>query len=319
MMRAQELADRIGSGWPVVLEQLGIAPEYLVNRHGPCPACGGKDRYRFDNRHGRGDYFCNGCGAGSGYDLLMRVHGWDFRTARDRVAEAAVVGARPSTPPIRVLETEQSVSHPTQRVLRLWRQTCAPVDCSEAADYLAHRGLWPLPPECRLRAHPSAEYFVGMQRVGRYGALLADVRDLAGELVTVHITYLERARKLTEYEPRKILSPLSGRIGCAVRLMPLIGDTLGVAEGIETALSASRIHGVPTWSVLNAALLTKFEPPAQVRKLIVFADADVAGLGAAARLAERLQGRVHFEIKAPPDGRKDWNDIKTQGVSDADH
>jgi putative DNA primase/helicase len=314
MMRAQELADRIGSSWPVVLEQLGIAPEYLVNRHGPCPACGGRDRYRFDNKHGRGDYFCSRCGAGDGFRLLMRVYAWDFRTARDRVAEAAGLSAAASVTPITpaVAPTVSSIAQPTSRVVSLWRQRCAVIDCAEAAEYLASRHCWPLPQACTLRAHPSAEYFDGTRRIGRYAALLADVRDLAGELVTVHITYLEHCRKLADHEPRKLLSPLAGRIGCAVRLVPLEGDTLGIAEGIETALSAARIHSAPIWSALNATLLAKFEPPPEAKSLRIYADRDAAGLEAAARLMERMQGRVHLELCLPPPPLKDWNDQLTR-------
>jgi putative DNA primase/helicase len=312
MIRAAEIADRIGSAWPQVLERLGVPAEHLVNRHGPCPACGGKDRFRFDNKHGRGDYFCNGCGAGDGFNLLMRVHGWDFRTARDRVAEAAGVGTAASMTLIRpaAAPSVSSIAQPTSRVLSLWRQRCAVIDCGEAVEYLASRHCWPLPEGCALRAHPSVEYFDGARRTGRYAALLADVRDLAGELVTAHITYLEHGRKLRDHEPRKILSPLTGRIGCAVRLSPIDGETLGIAEGIETALSAIELHnGMPVWAALNTSLLAKFDPPPEVKHLVVFADADVAGLGAAARLAERLQGRVRFEIKAPPEPAKDWNQV----------
>ena len=35
--------------WPEILVGLGIDPQFLVRRHGPCPACGGKDRFRFDD------------------------------------------------------------------------------------------------------------------------------------------------------------------------------------------------------------------------------------------------------------------------------
>jgi putative DNA primase/helicase len=320
MMRAAELADRIGASWPVVLEQLGIPAEHLVNRHGPCPACGGKDRYRFDNKHNRGNFFCNACGPGDGYQLLMRVHGWDFRTARDRVADAAGLSASASVTPIRpdtcpahgtgmrAPPSVCSIAQPTSRVVSLWRQRCAPVDCDGAVEYLANRRCWPLPPACALRAHPSVEYFVGARRIGRYTALLAGVLDLAGELVTVHVTYLERGRKLTGQEPRKLLSPLTGHTGCAVRLMPLDGEVLGIAEGIETALSAAKIHRVPTWAALNAALLARFEPPAGIKRVVIFADRDTAGLEAAAALMQRLQGRVEFEMQLPPAPAKDWND-----------
>jgi putative DNA primase/helicase len=33
--------------WPRVLAQLGIPESALRNKHSPCPACGGKDRFRF--------------------------------------------------------------------------------------------------------------------------------------------------------------------------------------------------------------------------------------------------------------------------------
>src|ERR1700758_1335926 len=56
MMQAAEIHARLGSNWPAVLAQLGIPETALRNKHGPCPACGGKDRYRFDNKRGRGDY-----------------------------------------------------------------------------------------------------------------------------------------------------------------------------------------------------------------------------------------------------------------------
>lgn len=56
--------------WPAILASNGIADQHLVNKHGPCPVCGGRDRYRFDNRDGRGTFYCNQCGAGDGFRLL---------------------------------------------------------------------------------------------------------------------------------------------------------------------------------------------------------------------------------------------------------
>lgn len=35
----------------------------------PCPACGGRDRFRFDD-NGNGDYFCQHCQGGDGLDLI---------------------------------------------------------------------------------------------------------------------------------------------------------------------------------------------------------------------------------------------------------
>jgi putative DNA primase/helicase len=305
-MRVADIHTRVA--WPAVLAQLGIAESFLrPKKAGPCPSCGGRDRYTFDNRAGRGDFFCRHCGPGSGFDLLMRVHGWNFSEARRRVIEAAGLGQR-DAPPIRTpAPPPQPIAEPSDRVRRLVRESCQVADCADAREYLKHRGLWPLPELCGLRAHPSVEYFADGVRVGRFPALIAEVRDIDGNLASAHVTYLQHGRKLAGHEPRKLLSPLTGRRGCAARLMPpLAGDQLGVGEGIETCLSAARIHGVPTWAALSAALLQKFEPPPAVRRLLIFADRDAAGLEAAGRLAERLQGRIAFEIKSPPPPAKDW-------------
>jgi putative DNA primase/helicase len=313
LIQAAEIHARIGAAWPQVLAQLGVPESALRNRHGPCPACGGKDRFRFDNKRGRGDYICGQCGAGDGFRLLERVHGWPFAEARKRVIEVAGLSEGATliwAPPAPRAQLEKAVATPTERVYRLRRGRCRIEDCADAVDYLASRGLWPLPEGCTLSAHASVEYFEDGKRVGRYPALVADVVDSADELVTVHVTHLQGGRKLTEREPRKILSPMTGREGCAVRLMPP-REVLGVAEGIETALSAALLDDVPVWAALNTSLLARFEPPAAVDTVRLYADRDEAGLAGALRLLERLQGRVRLEVRIPTAPAKDWNDALT--------
>jgi putative DNA primase/helicase len=318
MMRADEIHARLASSWPQVLMQLGIAESSLQNKHGPCPACGGKDRFRFDNKRGRGDYICGRCGAGDGFKLLERVHGWPFSEARKRVIEAAGFSegdaSRPFTvsAPVAHAEILGLAASPSERVHRLRRDRCSIENCDDAVDYLASRGLWPLPPDCSLKAHATVEYWNEGQRVARHPAIVADVVDVAGELVTCHVTYLDRGKKIADHEPRKILSAMTDRIGCAVRLLPATGNLLGVAEGIETGLSASIIDEVPVWAALNTSLLSKFEPPPGVLRLRIYADRDGPGLTAAVHLMERLQGRVALEIRIPPSPAKDWNDVLQQ-------
>lgn len=309
MMDAHAIHAQLGAdGWREILLASGIDEKHLRNRHGPCPACGGKDRFRFDNRHGRGDWICNHCGSGDGFRLLMNAMRIDFAEARKLVMSTA--GLRESAPvqyaPRQLTPEPEEISSPTQRVRALLRESCMVDDCEPSRLYLASRKLWPLPRGHSLRAHPSVPYWHEKQCIGRFPALIAAVRDMGGELVTAHVTYLEpTGEKLRDFEPRKILSAMKGREGCAVPLMPH-GDTLGIAEGIETALSAAIMHEVPVWSALNKTLLQKFEPPATVNKLIIFADRDVAGLDAATKLMERLQERVRLVIKTPQSD--DWND-----------
>lgn len=75
--------------WTEILTGLGIEDEYLTRRHGPCPGCGGTDRFRFDDRDGRGRWLCGQGGdtiAGDGFQLLEHVHGWSRAESLREVA-----------------------------------------------------------------------------------------------------------------------------------------------------------------------------------------------------------------------------------------
>jgi putative DNA primase/helicase len=81
--------------WPELLEALAhLSAEQLTDKHQPCPACAGEDRYRWDRDDGHGGWYCNQCGGkdhagggGSGMDLLTRVTGWDFKQACRRIEQ----------------------------------------------------------------------------------------------------------------------------------------------------------------------------------------------------------------------------------------
>lgn len=308
----------IGHTWPAVLAGLGIDEAFLVNRHGPCPACGGTDRYRFDNRDGKGTWICSKCGAGDAFKLLMHVHGWSFSDTLKAVASHVGLSSGttvlPASAPRPLAQAAPEAARPTARVRTLVRTAASPEDVPSTIAYLRSRRLWPLPAGCAWRAHAAVDYYQpgagkAVEHVGRFPALVAPVRDLPGELVTVHVTYLQDGQKLAGREPRKLLSGMVGRVGCAVRLLPLDGDTLGVAEGIETALSASMLNdNVPVWAALNTSLLAKFAPPPEVHRLLVFADRDAAGMEAAWRLRDQIDRRCRVELRLPPAPHSDWND-----------
>ena len=106
----------------------------------------------------------------------------------------------------------------------------------------------------------------------------------------------------------------------AVRLFP-IGDDghLGIAEGIETALAAQAIFGIPVWAALSADGMARWQWPADVRRVTIFADAGDAGRQAAARLADRLNlADIPSEIVAPLHG-DDFNDDLRRGAVAADY
>jgi putative DNA primase/helicase len=93
--------------WPELLMSLGgLSPDQLTNKHQPCPACGGTDRYRWDNDDGPGGCYCNQCGGKdhmgggmTGLDLLLRINGWDFKQACRRIEQHLGMPSPPEPAP----------------------------------------------------------------------------------------------------------------------------------------------------------------------------------------------------------------------------
>ena len=69
-MRSDELRHAARYQWRHILPALGIPAEKLTNKHQPCPVCGDRDRYRFDDKDGYGSYICTHCGNGDGFHLV---------------------------------------------------------------------------------------------------------------------------------------------------------------------------------------------------------------------------------------------------------
>src|SRR4051794_31514443 len=92
-MLHEPLRDRVRGRWQGILTALGVPAKTLSNRHGPCPMCGGKDRFRFDDKDGRGTWICSRCGAGDGIELVKRLLNVDFKEAARLIEQQA--GAAP--------------------------------------------------------------------------------------------------------------------------------------------------------------------------------------------------------------------------------
>ena len=91
--------DAANGRWREILPALGIPSQFLSGKHQPCLLCGGKDRARFTDLDGRGSYFCNQCGAGTGMQFLMKFKNWDFAKAASEVD--AVIGKLPKVKPFK--------------------------------------------------------------------------------------------------------------------------------------------------------------------------------------------------------------------------
>lgn len=83
--------------WQNILSNLGA--EVPLNTHTACPHCGGKDRFRFDDKDGNGTFICNQCGSGDGLDLVQRVLGGSVTEAAYEVAGMIGIDTRSDNPP----------------------------------------------------------------------------------------------------------------------------------------------------------------------------------------------------------------------------
>lgn len=271
--------------WRGILIQLGVPSDALKDKHGPCPMCGGKDRWRWDNKEGRGTFYCSHCGAGDGFTLLTQYHGWDNRTAFEKVAEIVDAGLVKSEP----VQAEVSEAERRKALRELWRAS-QPVQHGDAVDrYLRSRGIHLDAYPKSLRTAPECP----CREAGRkLPAMLGYVTGPDGEPVTLHRTWLGPDGKADLKAPRKLMpGPLPD--GSAVRLGEPVNGVLGVAEGIETALAAAQMWRAPVWAALNANQLGKWEPPVGIQRLLIFGDHDAKcdGQRAAFLLAYRMSTR----------------------------
>ena len=195
---AADVHRALAGQWRDALCGLGVDESCLVNRHGPCPICGGKDRFRYDDKDRRGTWICNVCGAGDGLTLAQKVNGWSFVETLNALAgylgfESRSVDRKAPAPQPRKVE----VAVATQRVKDILSTVTRPDLVADVVTYLASRNVWPLPNPCELYGHVGVEYrrqSLGKSWVteGVFPCLIAPVKDLYGETVTMHVTYLER-------------------------------------------------------------------------------------------------------------------------------
>lgn len=298
--------DKATGKWRSILPALGLDSRHLTGKHGPCPICGGRDRFRFDDKDGRGTFFCSGCGPGTGVDLVMRLSKVDF--------VGAVKLIDPLLPSAPIVVPKAAETRPTDGKA-LWQRGLPIRPGDVVSRYLESRALAFDDYPSQLRIMERALYVFDSGTKGYFPAMIANFVSPCRQHTTVHFTFLdEMARKADVPSVRKFYP---GKIpeGGAVRLAPS-AETMGVAEGIETALSAAKLFDVPVWATLTAIGLTKWEPPATVRHVIVFGDADAkfAGQHAAYALAYRLACKgLRVEVRIPDETGADWNDVLTNG------
>lgn len=318
------LKDRAEGRWREILPAFGLDSRHLDGKHHPCPKCGGRDRWRFDDLQGQGTSICGQCGARTGMQLAMDLMGWSF--AEMAIEVEKIIGTEPPSPNRAPAEPAKAKTTSAE-ALKLWREASRIVDGDPVDLYLKRRlGSYDRERCAALRFHPGiARYDGGPTMPGMLSAFSDVHRDITG----LQRTFLSAdGQKDTAGVSRLFVGPQAE--GGAVRLGP-VGQALGIAEGVETALAASRMFGLVVWAGLTAGGVLKWLPPEGVEQIVIFADADenFTGQSAAFQLAHRLMAQkvpgttnkpryqVQVELPgwSPPEFGTDFNDILQRGAA----
>ena len=264
--------------------------------------------------------------AGTGHDFATNEHAGpidlvEYATGLTGFAVfqecARLVGLDPARPaPKWQARPEAKPAGPRDVSLDIARikADCEPLAGTRGETYLAGRGLKdPASPD--LLFHPDLTDFE--TRRGYFG-IVATIRNGAGEPTGgIHRTFLTDDGTGKAPPGRKMLGPVAGG---SVRLWPILDGSLGIAEGIETALAVMQIFpGVSCWAALSADNISRWEWPRGVEEVTIFRDAGEPGEKAAATLAGRLVAAgIRCRIVAPLRG-DDFNDDLRHGATAADY
>lgn len=309
------IVERARGRWREILPALGVDSRLLTNKGSECPVCGGKDRFRFDDKDGKGTWFCNqshgtetdnsnGC-AGNGFALVMDLKRCDFAETARLIETVIGTDSAPRQAQQTTEQSEAASNH--AEVVSLWK-AARPIARGDIADTYLRSRLGDYQPSRALRFHPAIPVG-GRQSPGMLSAYVDQHGDLSG----LQRTFLTPdGQKVKWGDPRLTMGKLPD--GGAVRLMRLEPHHtgLGIAEGVETAMSITAMFGIPCWAALNLGRLKVWEPPEGMSGIVIFGDNDAnkRGQEAAFALAVRLEQRgIPTQVELPPDVGTDWNDV----------
>ena len=323
-----DIYDLAHDRWDTIATELTPALSEAIGKNGkhvPCLIHGGKDGFRlFRDFNKTGGAICNTCGPFSnGVSLIMAINGWTFKQTASAIR--GCLGGDLTNLPRRAapIKTDKKVNdfakNNIDEVLSKSTATGDPVN-----KYLVKRGLGKI-----INSLPSDILFIenlacyeDKKLTGQYPAMVCPIRNLSGEVVSIHRTYLtDQGDKAPITSPKKIMQPAEqgATSGCSIQLFEAT-ETLAVTEGVETALAVYQDTGVPCWAAITAGGLERVEIPSAVKRLLIVGDKDLTGVGerSANVLAQRmlkernnLTVRVLLPKEDIPESKKsvDWLDV----------
>ncbi|MGQ5554689.1 DUF927 domain-containing protein [Proteus mirabilis] len=302
----REVKLKANGQWQAILSHLGA--EVPLNTHTACPHCGGKDRFRFDNKDGNGTFICNQCGSGDGLDLVQRVLGVSVTEAAKEVANIIGIDTRSACPPayrrseikaqqdeLKAQQAEKQANEKREkhkRFIERYNRTIANVQRGRS-DYLKAKGLHGF--EMDLLQD---------------GSLIIPLLD-AGGVIT-------GAQTIKPNGDKRLLSD-SAKSGSYYPINePVNVSTVIIAEGLATALTchliqpeAHTVAAIDAGNLIHVAKVMRVKYPKS--KIIIAGDNDIkpgqdnTGKLAAEKAAKAVNG---VAVLPPTDDKADWDDYR---------
>ncbi len=280
-----------------------------------CRLHGGSDSMRWNTA--TGGWVCMACGEHGG-DVLayhMKAHGLPFAEAANELGAWEADG-RGSSTPLRRPKPELTVAPPPveeaqHQVLAQYGKellaSCRPLAGTVGEQYLLARRCTLPPSDSHLRFHPRLKHHPSGYEGPALVALVTDA--VTREMRTLHRTWIRADGTKADVKPARMLLGGHTKQGGVVRLWPdeFVTTGLGIAEGIETALSMAHAY-TPVWACLDAGNLALLPVLQGVETLLIGADNDPAGR----RAAQECAGRWHaagVEVLITKQEQNDLNDV----------
>ena len=300
-MNVTETVKQACGHWPRILPALGV--KVIKNRHQACPVCGGSDRFRFDDKEGRGTWFCNQCGAGDGLKLVEKVFSVSAAEAAGKVG--ALTGNLPPVAPEVIAAAEAENDADRKAAASMAVKLMEKTRTAAGNAYLTRKGF--PDSECVMLATTHKTGGVTFSS----GDLVVPLYDDTGGLVNLQLINAEGLKRTLK----------GGTVKGACHIIEgqkQAGKRLWIAEGYATALTVHHLTGetvmvaLSSVNLLSLASLARQKYPAC--QIVLAADRDLSGNGQtkAAAAARACEG-----IVALPPVFGDWNDAFMQQGEDA--
>ncbi|EQB1503111.1 DUF927 domain-containing protein [Enterobacter asburiae] len=309
----REVTTAAAGNWPYVLAGLSIDVPDSSRRHAPCPACGGTDRFRFDD-NGRGSFICNQCGAGDGLDLIKRVNNCDTTEAAQLAADVLGIDYRET-------ETDRKAASQRRGQLEADRQRHEQERQKQAAEDAEQRRATFARLYAGMRqsaTHGESDYLIAKGLDGFTFPLLPDgsiLLELVGDSGAV-----AAAQTITPQGEKRLLTGSAKRGAYHAVNAPEQPQAVIIAEGLATALSvhlmrpdALTVCAIDAGNLLPVAIQMRQQHPQT--QIIIAADNDRLGdkPNTGTERAEKAASAVAGYVAVPPtDYKADWNDYHQQ-------